>query len=86
MQHKNVFFFTFFNSFLYYIGWSEWSEFSLCSVTCGRGIQQRYRDCGGGSGSGGLMNKKIPRNYCHIYGWNIEQRNCNMFECSAGML
>ncbi len=29
--------------------WGPWSEYSSCSVTCGEGLQVRYRQCLGGS-------------------------------------
>ncbi|XP_022906677.2 uncharacterized protein [Onthophagus taurus] len=47
------------------VGWTKWSEWSTCSVSCGKGIQQRLRYC------------TIEK--CE--GYNVEQRHCNLFGC-----
>uniref|UniRef100_A0A1I7X4G4 Peptidase M12B domain-containing protein n=1 Tax=Heterorhabditis bacteriophora TaxID=37862 RepID=A0A1I7X4G4_HETBA len=50
--------------------WTTWTEWNICSVTCGRGSQARYRKCVGCSGSGCL-------------GAGSEQEFCNEKPCHA---
>lgn len=68
--HEN--FFVFYN-----LGWSSWSDYLPCSVSCGIGVQQRIRHC--------LKNiiRKMNKKKYYCEGYNIEQRNCNMFECTG---
>ena len=43
-------------------GWSSWSKWSICSVKCGTGVQQRSRSCRSGGNCHGLS---IDKSVCN---------------------
>ncbi|XP_074624581.1 SCO-spondin-like isoform X5 [Acropora palmata] len=52
--------------------WSEWGEYSLCSVSCGGGVQARYRECDNPLPAYGGKD---------CVGESEEIRPCNQFPC-----
>ncbi|KAG5681917.1 hypothetical protein PVAND_011321 [Polypedilum vanderplanki] len=73
------------------LGWSSWSDWSVCSKDCSKGIQQRYRQCltnqqnrteRNTNKMDSFMSATNARQSQHLCnGYNIEQRQCNLFEC-----
>jgi hypothetical protein len=65
-------------------GWSNWSEWSACSKSC-KGIQQRYRQCltnqqkNSNTTQASAYAQRSQQHLCN--GYNVEQRECNLFEC-----
>ncbi len=55
-------------------GFSEWIDWGACSVSCGRGVQKRLRQC----------NKPFPANGGrHCIGSATETRSCQGKPCSG---
>lgn len=87
-----------FRTLLLFIGWSSWGKWSACSKSC-KGIQQRYRHCltnqqnktdsemATNEEEVNEMEKtestRQPNNQQSCNGYNIEQRECNLFECEG---
>ncbi|XP_059849711.1 hemicentin-1-like [Hypanus sabinus] len=55
-------------------GFSEWLEWGPCSVTCGRGVEERIRLCNNPSPANGGRS-------CH--GVDVESRQCNADHCQV---
>ena len=62
----------FHSSFAVNGNWSEWGEYSLCSVSCGGGVQARYRECDNPLPAYGGKD---------CVGESEEIRPCNQFPC-----
>ncbi|CRL02396.1 CLUMA_CG015399, isoform A [Clunio marinus] len=72
------------------LGWSSWGKWSPCSSSC-KGIQQRYRHClkkkqnksneemSDENDYESAGSRNAIQHLCN--GYNIEQRDCNLFEC-----
>jgi hypothetical protein len=62
-------------------GWADWASWSACPVTCGRGLQYRYRTCTnptpnyGGFGCTGGLKYDTPRNIPNIFAPPSARRN-----------
>lgn len=82
-----------------YSGWSGWGKWSSCSKSC-KGIQQRHRHCLSSQQNKTNSQMQTDENkndaveksdstrqpnqqLCN--GYNIEQRECNLFECQGRM-
>lgn len=58
-------------------GWGPWSAWSVCSLSCGGGVQQSQREC----------NSPLPKHggkYCT--GTRKKYRSCNTQNCPVGSL
>jgi hypothetical protein len=61
-------------SFLVHGGWTVWSKWNACPVTCGLGMQKRYRNC----------SDPYPlRNGNHCFGDADEYRICFQQFCEG---
>ncbi|KAI8512763.1 Thrombospondin type 1 repeat-containing protein [Branchiostoma belcheri] len=64
-------------------GWSKWSNWTDCSVTCGRGVKARARDCNmpaprnGGSACEGRDTEEAPCDEGLCPGVKARARDCN---------
>ncbi|XP_055856517.1 putative uncharacterized protein DDB_G0267840 [Episyrphus balteatus] len=54
-----------------YLGWDDWSDFTLCSVQCGKGVQQRFRRC---LLDNPMININMNNNNNNINGNEMQQR------------
>uniref|UniRef100_A0A8R1XSM7 Peptidase M12B domain-containing protein n=1 Tax=Onchocerca volvulus TaxID=6282 RepID=A0A8R1XSM7_ONCVO len=57
--------------------WSEWTSWNQCSVSCGTGLQARYRRCTDSSQNS--ISFSCPEN-------SMETRECNMGTCNMGIV
>lgn len=54
-------------------GWSNWLDWSVCSVTCGHGVETRYRKC----------DNPYPRAGGTCPGVSSEERKCHLNPCKS---
>ena len=52
------------------IEWTPWESWTACSVTCGSGVQERYRTC-----------NKIEPTDTDCDGDNVQQAECTVDGC-----
>lgn len=55
-------------------GFTDWSSFSVCSTTCGDGVQKRQRSC---------TNPAPKNNGKECVGETSEEKECNLKECPS---
>lgn len=60
-------------------GYTRWTTWTVCSKTCGKGTQLRFRSCTDPPPNGGSRS-------CDILGKPIQTRKCNLARCKKGRL